>query len=131
MTDQPPADSAMCVWEEMDGLNTELRAYLDWFDGFDDRNFAAVQGAANFTPAMLPKLWHDHPCPYSTPLYKEAWYRGLYSAACWYLIDSLARMAFVQPSLQSMFHWYLSEHPRGDWVRVPAGRELTESEATP
>ena len=45
--------------------------------------FAATQGAANFTPAMLPRLWEGHPCRYREPIYKEAWYRGFYSASCW------------------------------------------------
>ena len=67
-------------------------AILDVFSKSRLSNFAAIQGAASFTPAMVPKMWLEHPCPYSTPLYREAWYRGFYSAACWYLLSQIRAM---------------------------------------
>ena len=96
-----------------------------WFSEFDDRMqtmHAMLQGSANFTPAMLPSLWSGHPCPYSNPLYREAWYRGFYSAACWYLIDRVAAMGRTwEPSLGKMFERYCQEHTDAVWKRIPGG----------
>lgn len=105
-----------------------------WFGEIDEISnvmHAAIQGAANFTPAMLPNLWSGHPCPYSNPLYREAWYRGFYSAACWYLIDRVAAMGRTwKPDLGKMFEYYCQERPAHEWLRVPGGKwsmpEMTE-----
>lgn len=102
---------------------------LLWFEDYSDKILAlhaAIQGAANFTPVMLPNLWSDHPCPYSKNLYREAWYRGFYSAACWYLINSIIKIGQTwKPDLGRMFEWYCKEHTNQEWIRVPGGREHT------
>ena len=93
----------------------------------DVAQHAAIQGAANFTPAMLPKLWQGSPCPYSTPLYREAWCRGFYSAACWFLIDRIALLSEAwSPDLGSMFEFYRKSHSTSDWLRVPGGSRVVE-----
>ena len=104
------------------GRSSGYLALLDLYKDATNVNHAANQGAAAFTPAMLPKLWHSHPCPYRTPIYKEAWYRGFYSCATWYLIDRVATLGRTwSPDLGRMFEWYQREHPESDWKRVPAG----------
>jgi len=65
---------------------------LRWYEDTPNVMWAAKQGAAAFELSMLTKLWTDHPCPYRTPVYREAWYRGLYSCACWCLMETLGRM---------------------------------------
>lgn len=90
--------------------------------GASNVSFAAQQGAHAFYPSMLPRLWHSNLCPYRQQVFKQAWYRGFYSAACWYLIDRIAALGRTwSPDLGQMFSWYCEDHPRSDWVRVPGG----------
>lgn len=94
-------------------LDSVHRRLLGWRKGIADLerlSFAASQGSHAFLPGMLPKLWHHHPCFYESRLYREAFYRGFYSAACWFLIQRLASVGAAVKPVSSMFDWYDREH---------------------
>lgn len=108
----------------------ELELYLAWFEGFDDVAFASAQGANYFASALLPRLWQGDPCPYATPLYRQAWYRGFYSAACWCLIHcAVETWANTPPPIANMIQWY-AESTSKDLKCVP-GRNLFVEQENP
>ena len=59
----------------------EMEMRLDYDESNPNINHAAICGACNYTPGTLLQMWTGiRLCPYRTPVYREAWYRGLYSA---------------------------------------------------
>jgi len=77
----------MNVKAELDIALDNVKAWAASVQQFGRVSHAAKQGAAAFLPSMLPDLWKNCPrCPYRNPLYKEAWCRGFFSAAAYFLI---------------------------------------------
>jgi len=102
----------------------------DWKDS-SNRSWAAMQGAATFVPSMLPELWSKDFCAYSNPVYREAWHRGLYSAACWYLLDRIVTMneTLTVDTIKAM-QTFVKRCPN-NWNRIPGGAVIKRSLENP
>jgi hypothetical protein len=107
-------------------------------DARENNSHARKCGADNFTPAMLPNLWRDPVCPYSTPAYKTLFMEGFYSCAAFFLIDRLIRITVENPmaiydelarelGLDDMLSWYNTPKTHQEYRRVPAGVAFSDA----
>jgi hypothetical protein len=124
-----------------DSLKSLQKEIEDWGKSIEDRELirhAATCGANNFSPGMLPRLWQGTICNYRTPVYKEAFMAGFYSAACWFLLDRLTQLMCEYPlivddnlsrelKLDQMWNWYGTLwHTEQEYRRVPCGTYFIE-----
>jgi hypothetical protein len=124
-----------------------FEAALFWFGSWKDRrnlHHAIHQGCEAFRPAMLPNIWRPD-CPYSTPVYAQAFMHGFYSHAMWFMTHTFMSMAALLEfdvrvpdetlsdidanvsELGNMVAWYRKHlHNHKALRRVPFGQTLID-----
>lgn len=103
----------------------ETMIRVEWMGQALDICHARQCGSDSFTESDLSNLWTGKlKCPYETPIYREAWHRGLLSVSCWFLMTRIGEMAeTMEFSPRKAFEAMLDRGGIEGWQPVQAARK--------